>query len=55
MDRPLLVKILLVAAVVFLGVALCLTAGWFFDSGNASAWGYAGLLAFVTSVLVEKL
>ena len=55
MDRPLIVKVLLIAAVVCLGAAWFLSAGWLFDSGNTFAWGFAGLTALATSGLVEKL
>jgi hypothetical protein len=54
-DRALLVKLLLVVAVAALAVAWFITAGWFDAWHNASTFGYAGLTAYVASVLVSTL
>lgn len=55
-NRPLAVKVLLVVSVVCLAVALVVTLGWVDAAGNArDGWLVGGLLAYVGSVLVEKL
>ena len=55
MHRPLISKILLIAAVICAAVAWFLAAGWVFDEGNYGAWVAASLTAFFSSRLIVEL